>query len=66
MGDLIGAKFDVVTGKAPTTPDCRVACDAGIISDEIGAEPNAGVIEELGNGIPSEDWIGVGTEEGPA
>jgi hypothetical protein len=65
VGDLIGAKFEVVTGKAPTTPVCRVACDAGIIGDEIGAEPNTGVIDELGNGVPSEDWIGVGAEEGP-
>jgi hypothetical protein len=52
----MGAKFEVVTGKAPTTPVCRVACDA---------EPNTGVIDELGNGVPSEDWIGVGAEEGP-
>lgn len=60
MGDLIGAKFEVVTGKAPTTPVCSVA-----LGDESGAEPNTGVIDELGNGVPSEDWIGVGAEEGP-
>lgn len=60
MGDLIGAKFEVVTGKAPTTPVCSVA-----LGDESGAEPNTGVIDELGNGVTSEDWIGVGAEEGP-
>lgn len=43
----MGAKFEVVPEKAPTTP-------------EIGVEPSAGLMDEIGKGATSEDWIRVG------